>query len=146
MVLEWLTDEDNRELADAIERVNSHMLDQLISSSDYLAVLFCKYCSTSLAINVDPTVNWPPIHPSIHPFIVLYPSSIHHPSFIHLLSILDPFLIHPSVLPPPLFSPSFLSSSPPPSWTRDGVRMFDCNLRVECCSFQFRATNQTETK
>ena len=108
MVLEWLTDEDNRELADAIERVNSHMLDQLISSSDYLAVLFCKYCSTSLAINVDPTVNWPPIHPSIHPFIVPYPSSIHHPSFIHLLSILDPFLIHPSVLPPP--------SSPPPSF------------------------------
>jgi len=48
MVLEWLTDEDNRELADAIERVNSHMLDQLIVGSDYLAVLFCKYLSLQL--------------------------------------------------------------------------------------------------
>lgn len=39
---EWLTDEDNRELADAIERINGHMLDQLIEGSDSLAVLFCK--------------------------------------------------------------------------------------------------------
>ena len=39
---EWLTDEDSRELVDAIEGVNGHMLDQLISNSDSLAVLFCK--------------------------------------------------------------------------------------------------------
>ncbi len=39
---EWLTDEDNREIVDAIEGVNGHMLCQLISNSDSLAVLFCK--------------------------------------------------------------------------------------------------------
>ena len=43
LLYEWLADEDNRELVDAIERVNGHMLDQLISGSDSLAVLFCKY-------------------------------------------------------------------------------------------------------
>lgn len=42
LLYEWLADEDNRELVDAIERVNGHMLDQLISASDSLAVLFCK--------------------------------------------------------------------------------------------------------
>lgn len=45
LLYEWLADEDNRELADAIERVNGHMLDQLIGGSDSLAVLFCKYPS-----------------------------------------------------------------------------------------------------
>lgn len=43
LLYEWLADEDNRELVDAIERVNGHMLDQLIGGSDSLAVLFCKY-------------------------------------------------------------------------------------------------------
>lgn len=42
-LFEWLSDEDNRELADAIEKVNNQMLDQLIEGSDSLAVLFCKY-------------------------------------------------------------------------------------------------------
>lgn len=42
-VLEWLTDDDNRELAGEIEEVNEKMLDRLIESSPFLAVLFRKH-------------------------------------------------------------------------------------------------------
>lgn len=42
-VLEWLTDDDNRELADEIEAVNKKMLDKLITRSPFLAVFFCKH-------------------------------------------------------------------------------------------------------
>jgi len=41
-VLEWLIDDENRELADEIEEVNARMLDRLMEESLYLAVLFCK--------------------------------------------------------------------------------------------------------
>jgi len=40
-VLEWLEDDDNRELDDEIEAVNYRMLDRLMESSPLLAVLFC---------------------------------------------------------------------------------------------------------
>ena len=48
-VLEWLIDDDNRELADEIEEVNSRMLERLLDESLFLAVFFCefhfrKYC------------------------------------------------------------------------------------------------------
>ncbi len=49
---EWLIDEENRELVDEIEAVNMLMLDQLISGSDSLAVLFCEY-------TVLPQKNYP---------------------------------------------------------------------------------------
>lgn len=42
-VLEWLSDDDNRELADEIEAVNSRMLERLLDESPFLAVYFCKY-------------------------------------------------------------------------------------------------------
>lgn len=42
-VLEWLIDDDNRELADEIESVNERMLIRLLSESPFLAVFFCKY-------------------------------------------------------------------------------------------------------
>lgn len=42
-VLEWLIDDDNRELADEIEEVNSRMLERLLDESLLLAVFFCKY-------------------------------------------------------------------------------------------------------
>lgn len=42
-VLEWLIDDENRELADEIEEVNERMLERLLDESLYLAVLFCKY-------------------------------------------------------------------------------------------------------
>ena len=41
-VLEWLIDDDNRELADEIEEVNERMLERLLDESSFLAVLFCK--------------------------------------------------------------------------------------------------------
>ncbi|XP_022652688.1 uncharacterized protein LOC111260507 isoform X2 [Varroa jacobsoni] len=51
-VLEWLTDDDNRELAGEIEEVNEKMLDRLIESSPFLAVLFleedCDDCERAL--------------------------------------------------------------------------------------------------
>ncbi|KAG1669120.1 putative protein disulfide-isomerase C1F5.02 [Nymphon striatum] len=52
-VLEWLIDDDNRELADEIESVNSRMLVKLIEDSPFLAVLFyeddCDDCVEILA-------------------------------------------------------------------------------------------------
>lgn len=41
-ILEWLVDDDNRELADEIESVNERMLDRLLYESHLLAVFFCK--------------------------------------------------------------------------------------------------------
>lgn len=41
-VLEWLIDDDNRELADEIEEVNERMLERLMSESSLLVVFFCK--------------------------------------------------------------------------------------------------------
>ena len=42
-VLEWLTDDDNRELEDEIEAVNFRMLDKLLETSSLIAVFFCMY-------------------------------------------------------------------------------------------------------
>ncbi|CAG7689960.1 unnamed protein product [Allacma fusca] len=39
-VLEWLTNDENRELADEIEAVNSRMLEKLVGSSPFLVVFF----------------------------------------------------------------------------------------------------------
>ncbi len=43
-VLEWLIDDDNRELADEIEEVNDRMLERLLEESSLLVVFFCKFC------------------------------------------------------------------------------------------------------
>ncbi|XP_034174484.1 hulk isoform X1 [Osmia lignaria lignaria] len=47
-VLEWLIDDDNRELADEIESVNDRMLERLLEESPFLAVFFydedCPEC------------------------------------------------------------------------------------------------------
>lgn len=42
-ILEWLIDDDNRELADEIESVNERMLERLLQESTLLVVFFCKY-------------------------------------------------------------------------------------------------------
>ncbi len=42
-VLEWLVDDDNRELDDQIEAVNYKMLEKLMETSPFLAVFFCKW-------------------------------------------------------------------------------------------------------
>lgn len=49
-VLEWLIDDDNRELADEIESVNERMLERLLDESPFLAVFFCKL-SISLSVS-----------------------------------------------------------------------------------------------
>lgn len=41
-VLEWLVDDDNRELADEIEEVNERMLERLLDESSLLVVFFCR--------------------------------------------------------------------------------------------------------
>jgi len=51
-VLEWLVDDDNRELEDEIEAVNFRMLDKLLSTSSLIAVFFyddeCVECEAIL--------------------------------------------------------------------------------------------------
>ena len=47
-VLEWLVDDDNRELEDEIEAVNFRMLDKLLSTSPLIAVFFCRIFSLDL--------------------------------------------------------------------------------------------------
>merc|ERR1712088_1209915 len=51
-VLEWLVDDDNRELEDEIEAVNFRMLDKLLETSPLMAVFFyddeCVECETIL--------------------------------------------------------------------------------------------------
>lgn len=42
-VLEWLVDDDNRELADEIEEVNDRMLERLMEQSPLLVVFFCNF-------------------------------------------------------------------------------------------------------
>lgn len=42
-MLEWLIDDDNRELADEIEAVNDRMLERLLEESPFLAVFFCEF-------------------------------------------------------------------------------------------------------
>lgn len=41
-VLEWLIDDENRELADEIEEVNDRMLDRLMEESALIVVFFCR--------------------------------------------------------------------------------------------------------
>lgn len=43
-VLEWLTNPENMEMDDAIERVNKRMFERILAKSEYLTVFFCK-CS-----------------------------------------------------------------------------------------------------
>ncbi|XP_043680384.1 uncharacterized protein LOC122634920 isoform X3 [Vespula pensylvanica] len=52
-ILDWLTDPNNMELTDHIERINKKMFHKIRQSTDYLAVFFystdCKQCSRVLA-------------------------------------------------------------------------------------------------
>ena len=42
-ILDWLTDPENMELTDHIERVNRKMFEKIRQRSDYVAVFICKY-------------------------------------------------------------------------------------------------------
>lgn len=41
-ILDWLTNPDNMEMTDSIERANRKMFEKMKKASDYLAVFFCK--------------------------------------------------------------------------------------------------------
>jgi hypothetical protein len=41
-LLDWLTNPENMEMTDAIERVNKRMFGKIRQASDYLAVFFCE--------------------------------------------------------------------------------------------------------
>lgn len=56
-VLEWLIDDDNRELADEIEEVNSRMLERLLDESLFLAVFFCNSFNLKFIILSSPQFN-----------------------------------------------------------------------------------------
>ena len=51
-VLEWLIDDDNRELDEQIESVNGNMLERLLETSPFIAVFFhdddCAECEAIL--------------------------------------------------------------------------------------------------
>jgi hypothetical protein len=44
-ILDWLTDPENMELTDHIERVNRKMFQKIRQTSDYIAVFFCEKIS-----------------------------------------------------------------------------------------------------
>lgn len=41
-MLEWLTNPENMEMDDAIERVNKRMFERMLGKVESLAVFFCK--------------------------------------------------------------------------------------------------------
>lgn len=41
-LLDWLTNPENMEMTDHIERVNRKMFQKIRQTSDYLAIFFCK--------------------------------------------------------------------------------------------------------
>ena len=52
-VLEWLIDDDNRELADEIEEVNERMLERLLDEASLLVVFFCKCLLIKFYAEID---------------------------------------------------------------------------------------------
>lgn len=42
-ILDWLTNPENMELNDQVERVNQKMFHKIRQASDYVAVFLCKY-------------------------------------------------------------------------------------------------------
>lgn len=42
-ILDWLTNPENMELTDHIERINNKMFQKVRQTTDYLAVFFCEY-------------------------------------------------------------------------------------------------------
>ena len=42
-ILDWLTNPENMELTDHIERINKKMFQKIRQTTDYLAVFFCEY-------------------------------------------------------------------------------------------------------
>ena len=50
-VLDWLTDPENMESMDHIERVNQKMFNRILQRSDFLAAFFCKSTNSDVIQN-----------------------------------------------------------------------------------------------
>ena len=55
-VLDWLTDPDNMESNEHIERVNRKMFDRILQRSDYVSVFFCTFISYFHNICIEKSV------------------------------------------------------------------------------------------
>lgn len=49
-ILDWLTNPENMEMTDSIERANRKMFEKIRKASDYLAVFFCKFIERFISI------------------------------------------------------------------------------------------------
>lgn len=56
-ILDWLTNPENMEMTDSIERANRKMFEKIRKASDYLAVFFCKFKHLVLRIYINVSVT-----------------------------------------------------------------------------------------
>lgn len=56
-ILDWLTDPENMELTDHIERVNRKMFQKIRQTSEYIAVFFCEKICLLIMLQMDPCTN-----------------------------------------------------------------------------------------
>jgi hypothetical protein len=56
-ILDWLTDPENMELTDHIERVNRKMFQKIRQTSDYIAVFFCEKIFLLIMLQSDSCAN-----------------------------------------------------------------------------------------
>lgn len=56
-ILDWLTDPENMELTDHIERVNRKMFQKIRQTSDYIAVFFCEKICLLIMLQRDPCAD-----------------------------------------------------------------------------------------
>ena len=55
-VLDWLTDPENMESIDHIERVNRKMFERILQRSDFLAAFFCNLLNLETAWKFDQNI------------------------------------------------------------------------------------------
>jgi hypothetical protein len=56
-ILDWLTDPENMELTDHIERVNRKMFQKIRQTSDYIAVFFCEKICILIMLQRNPSAD-----------------------------------------------------------------------------------------
>lgn len=57
-ILDWLTNPENMEMTDSIERANRKMFEKIRKASDYLAVFFCELDLKFLSTFADLSQNF----------------------------------------------------------------------------------------
>lgn len=56
-ILDWLTNPENMEMTDSIERANRKMFEKIRKASDYLAVFFCEFLETDFKLQFHYLLN-----------------------------------------------------------------------------------------